>query len=416
MSESSDVRDALGRLIMRAQQTMLKALVDALDAETSRDELAEQLRGTLDLTWDALSPETRAAADALIDRVLALVAPAPVDFDPRPYLMKMGARDYLEVKWRLVWLRTLHPDAIVVTELLTHPTELAKSYGMPAVFRATVTIPSTGAIGTGTGSETLDDHADFVEKAETKAIGRALATLGFGTQFTVERESVVDAPLAQPQARGATQPSSDVSRRSYRPPATAQRASVDAPTGADHELPPHAQRNAQRAQRDTPAAATIYASDYQKRRVEKLRVNLGMNVAELERLTREMFGDGATVDTLSVASCNSLISELDAGRFPTDVSESTTIAQAGERAASAAERELDELDALDDTPSSASRLATTQLAAISGLVVQLGATHDDLIAAVRKRYSFDDPAQMNEAQRTDLIEHLKARLAKRRAS
>jgi hypothetical protein len=335
MSESSYVRDALGRLIMRAQQTMLKALVDALDAETSRDELAEQLRGTLDLTWDALSPETRAAADALIDRVLALVAPAPVDFDPRPYLMKMGARDYLEVKWRLVWLRTLHPDAIVVTELLTHPTELAKSYGMPAVFRATVTIPSTGAIGTGTGSETLDDHADFVEKAETKAIGRALATLGFGTQFTVERESVVD---------------------------------------------------------------------------------LGMNVAELERLTREMFGDGATVDTLSVASCNSLISELDAGRFPTDVSESTTIAQAGERAASAAERELDELDALDDTPSSASRLATTQLAAISGLVVQLGATHDDLIAAVRKRYSFDDPAQMNEAQRTDLIEHLKARLAKRRTS
>src|SRR3546814_7260726 len=37
---------------------------------------------------------------------------------------------------------------------------------------------------TGYGSETPKDFGDYIEKAETKAIGRALGALGFGTQFT----------------------------------------------------------------------------------------------------------------------------------------------------------------------------------------------------------------------------------------
>lgn len=119
-------------------------------------------------------------------------------FDPTRHLTKVSGRDYLEVKWRLVWLRDTHPDAQIETEMVQHqghegPHQLA-------VFRAKVTIPS-GASATGWGSEGSDDFGDYLEKAETKALGRALAALGFGTQFCpdydfgADRQRVVDSPV-----------------------------------------------------------------------------------------------------------------------------------------------------------------------------------------------------------------------------
>ena len=37
------------------------------------------------------------------------------DFRASRYLTKLNGKDYLEVKWRLLWLRTEHPDAVIVT-------------------------------------------------------------------------------------------------------------------------------------------------------------------------------------------------------------------------------------------------------------------------------------------------------------
>jgi hypothetical protein len=99
-------------------------------------------------------------------------------FDPTPYIRQLrgrGGGDYLDVKWRLLWLRKEHPDAEIVTELVQHDPQMA-------IFKATVTIP-TGGKATGYGSETASDFPDFIEKAETKAIGRALNALGYGAQF-----------------------------------------------------------------------------------------------------------------------------------------------------------------------------------------------------------------------------------------
>lgn len=118
----------------------------------------------------------------------------PENFDPRPHLMKYKGRDYLEAKWRLVWLRAEHPDARIVTELIERGDKAA-------LFRACVTLPSGGS-ATGWGSETQDDFGDFLEKAETKALGRALAALGYGTQFAVELDegdSVADSPVERKQ-------------------------------------------------------------------------------------------------------------------------------------------------------------------------------------------------------------------------
>lgn len=125
-------------------------------------------------------------------------------FDPSKYLSKVSGQDYLEVKWRLVWLREEHPNAIITTDLVSHDTQKQL-----AVFKATIEIPTTpdgegGGIGTGHGSEQYGDFRDYLEKAETKAIGRALGALGFGTQFSKDHEfgadvgRVVDSPVKRP--------------------------------------------------------------------------------------------------------------------------------------------------------------------------------------------------------------------------
>jgi hypothetical protein len=120
-------------------------------------------------------------------------------FDPRPYLRTITTdgeqTEYLDVRWRLAWLRTEHPDARITTEHVILDDEMA-------VFRAMVQVPG-GGCATGYGSETQDDWGDYIEKAETKAIGRALAALGYGTQFATDFESDSDAqkPLADSPVR-----------------------------------------------------------------------------------------------------------------------------------------------------------------------------------------------------------------------
>ena len=127
-----------------------------------------------------------------------MTAAAP--FDPSKYLTKVGGSDYLEVKWRLVWLRQTHPGGAIETELVSHSDNAA-------VFRATVTVPNGGS-ATGYGSESVGDFRDYIEKAETKAIGRALAALGFGTQFCPDFDfgaaanRIVDTPIDFASTRG----------------------------------------------------------------------------------------------------------------------------------------------------------------------------------------------------------------------
>lgn len=121
-------------------------------------------------------------------------------FEPGKYLTKVNGRDYLEVKWRLVWFRNEHPDGEITTELVEHADRTA-------VFRARVSVPG-GGTATGWGTESAEDFGDYVEKAETKAVGRALAALGYGTQFCPDFDfgaaanRIVDAPIDISTTRG----------------------------------------------------------------------------------------------------------------------------------------------------------------------------------------------------------------------
>lgn len=112
-------------------------------------------------------------------------------FNPQEHMTNLKGKDYLEVKWRLVWFRSEHPLYTIDTEVL----ELDENH---AIFRATVADENGRQISCGTGSESIKDFPEFIEKAETKAVGRALAMMGYGTQFAPELEEgdrIVDAPV-----------------------------------------------------------------------------------------------------------------------------------------------------------------------------------------------------------------------------
>jgi hypothetical protein len=129
-------------------------------------------------------------------------------FDPGRYLTKVGSADYLEVKWRIVWFREIHGDDGSIT------TEMVDSGADWAIFRAVVSVGGK-VVATGYGSEAINDFRDYLEKAETKAIGRALALAGFGTQFTPDHEfgaahgAVVDSPIDFATTRGRRMPNND---------------------------------------------------------------------------------------------------------------------------------------------------------------------------------------------------------------
>lgn len=106
-------------------------------------------------------------------------------------LLNLRGKEYLEVKYRLVWFREDHPDWSIETELMS-VTEVS------AYARATVRDESGRIIATSHKFESVKGFPDFIEKAETGAIGRALALIGYGTQFCAdeldEGARIVDAP------------------------------------------------------------------------------------------------------------------------------------------------------------------------------------------------------------------------------
>jgi len=115
-------------------------------------------------------------------------------FNPMEHMMQLKGKDYLQVQWRLVWFREDHPDWVINTDCVTCDAE-------HAIFKATISDENGMQKSAGHGSESKKDFADFLEKAETKAVGRALAMLGYGTQFAAdeldEGERIVDSPVSR---------------------------------------------------------------------------------------------------------------------------------------------------------------------------------------------------------------------------
>lgn len=141
-------------------------------------------------------------------------------------LRQIQGKDYLEVQSRIIWFVEENPSYSIHTDfkLLTDKA---------AVASACIKIFQDGKVvreSTATKTETPQGFSDFVEKAETGAIGRALANLGYGTQFShldyAEGDRIVDGP------RGASETVSAA------PVASSRKGTASIPVGQEDFLEP----------------------------------------------------------------------------------------------------------------------------------------------------------------------------------
>jgi hypothetical protein len=129
-------------------------------------------------------------------------------FDPNKYMLKLPKTkkiigdngmvkwektetDYLPVAARIAWFRKDHPYWSIITEV----EQLADK---AIVMKAMIKDITGQVIATARKKETEIGFPDYIEKAETGAIGRALAMCGYGTlqapEFD-EQDRLADAPV-----------------------------------------------------------------------------------------------------------------------------------------------------------------------------------------------------------------------------
>ena len=122
-------------------------------------------------------------------------------FDPGKYVLDLRGKKYLPVFARVLAFRDIHPDGSIVTEMLNLD---------PPVFKATIIVDGI-AIATGHATAVRNERAVWagheIEKAETAAVGRALANAGFGTEYEPEDlDNPADAPIEVQPKRAAAPP------------------------------------------------------------------------------------------------------------------------------------------------------------------------------------------------------------------
>jgi hypothetical protein len=135
---------------------------------------------------------------------------------------------YLPARQRVRWMREEHKaDWSVLTSIVDM--DFVKGY---AIVRAEVTDKDGRVIASAFKTGTRQAFHDFLEKAETGAIGRALALCGYGTEDALdldEEGAIADAPVqknASPAPSGAPAPKAAKAPRSAPQPAPSP-----APTG-----------------------------------------------------------------------------------------------------------------------------------------------------------------------------------------
>ena len=131
-------------------------------------------------------------------------------FDPNKYMLKLSKNkkvklsngqikwekvetNYLPVAPRIAWFRRDHPDWGIITKAV-------KSAKKAVVMKAIIKNENGKVIATARKKETENGFPDYIEKAETGAVGRALAMCGYGTlqapEFD-EGERLADSSIAR---------------------------------------------------------------------------------------------------------------------------------------------------------------------------------------------------------------------------
>jgi hypothetical protein len=169
------------------------------------------------------------------------------DYDPRGALMQQRGRDYLDVQSRIRWF-VRDQRALIVAGVATTTYEIrstiiehdaATGFAMFSAYVRDV----LGNECTMFGSETRMDFGDYLEKANTKAVGRALIALGYSTgsaqDLDEDPERPADAPRerrqqgAQQQRQGQPQGQPQGQQQASRQPTPIRREQLPQPAAED---------------------------------------------------------------------------------------------------------------------------------------------------------------------------------------
>lgn len=213
-----------------------------LDAQLAGGEQAPEATPDPEAPEFTAHPGESELDESELDKAMDALGAGPA-FDPRPYMMQLKGKDYLPVAGRLVWFRGQAPQPPRPEWGIETVFEVLDLENGVALCRATIRDEHGRIRATATKLETRKGFPDFTEKAETGSIGRALALLGYGTQFAPEldegEERIVDSPQPPRGSRPAP-PVDDLALPPTLPAASASPAAGPSPAPAPgDEQAPH---------------------------------------------------------------------------------------------------------------------------------------------------------------------------------
>jgi hypothetical protein len=139
--------------------------------------------------------------------------------------VSLKGKAYLPARRRIQWMRGIpepQPDWTIDTEVVEHergklikpgPVGVGRVGEGYALIRANIFDGDGRLVATGLKSEYSENFTDYLEKAETGAIARALAVAGFGTESALDLDEgvdagrIADAPVEVPAAKVKLGPS-----------------------------------------------------------------------------------------------------------------------------------------------------------------------------------------------------------------
>jgi len=131
-------------------------------------------------------------------------------FDPSAFLRRLTGENgeeqfYLDVKYRKLWFRLMHPEGKITKRIIKLENEFATIESKVYLNRNDAEDAYISCAFAQRWRKEDDAYGlKYVETAETAAVGRALADAGFGIQFSEPGEeqdrSLVDAPVTIPDS------------------------------------------------------------------------------------------------------------------------------------------------------------------------------------------------------------------------
>jgi hypothetical protein len=188
-----------------------------------------------------------------------------------------GNKAYLPVQARIDWFRHDYPEGLIDQEIVYHDER-------QAIFKATVTKVRDGVLlgrADGYGQEYASAFPDYLLKAATVSIGRALNALGFGGSDLdegVAEGNIADAPVDRSAGRG------------------------EAPTPIEARRPANA---------GTPASTTLLITEKQLKFLWAVAREKGLSDDDVHAETKRRYGKESTSD-LTRADASAFLDVLQA--------------------------------------------------------------------------------------------------------